>query len=117
MNINVLVLKYVQNCKSQLSLSSVMLLRKGVFNLFILLDYYCACWHRIGQQRYESNIILVPRARRFLVKWSGNEGLWKQPLPDVKPSGSGDENESNICSGIYWEVGTHYNVSCRQFVE
>ena len=43
MNINVLVLKYVQNCKSQLSLSSVMLLRKGVFNLFILLDYYCAC--------------------------------------------------------------------------
>ena len=32
--------------------------------------------HRIGQQRYESNIILVPRARRFLVTWSGNEGLW-----------------------------------------
>ena len=28
MNITVLVLKYVQNCKSQLSLSSVMLLRK-----------------------------------------------------------------------------------------
>ena len=28
--------------------------------------------------------ILVPRARRFLVTWSGNEGLWKQPLPDVR---------------------------------
>ena len=29
-------------------------------------------------------LILVPRARRFLVTWSGNEGLWKQPLPDVR---------------------------------
>ena len=28
-------------------------------------------------------LILVPRARRFLVTWSGNEGLWRQPLPDV----------------------------------
>ena len=28
--------------------------------------------------------ILVPRARRFLVTWLGNEGLWKQPLPDVR---------------------------------
>ena len=28
--------------------------------------------------------ILVPRARRFLITWSGNEGLWKQPLPDVR---------------------------------
>ena len=28
--------------------------------------------------------ILVPRARRFLVTWSGNDGLWKQPLPDVR---------------------------------
>ena len=26
-------------------------------------------------------LILVPRARRFLVTWSGNEGLWEQPLP------------------------------------
>ena len=36
--------------------------------------------------RYENYIpaILVPRARRFLVTWSGNEGLWKQPLPDVR---------------------------------
>ena len=33
---------------------------------------------------YLVNIILVPRARRFLVTWSGNEGLWKQPLPDVR---------------------------------
>ena len=28
--------------------------------------------------------ILVPRARCFLVTWSGNEGPWKQPLPDVR---------------------------------
>ena len=28
--------------------------------------------------------ILVPRARRFLVTWLGNEGLWKQPLPNVR---------------------------------
>ena len=28
--------------------------------------------------------ILVPRARRVLVTWWGNEGLWKQPLPDVR---------------------------------
>ena len=28
--------------------------------------------------------ILVPKAGRFLVTWSGNEGLWKQPLPDVR---------------------------------
>ena len=36
--------------------------------------------------RYENYIpaILVPRARRFLVTWSGNEGFWKQPLPDVR---------------------------------
>ena len=32
----------------------------------------------------QTNAILVPRARRFLVTWSGNEGLWKQPLPDVR---------------------------------
>ena len=31
--------------------------------------------------------ILVPRARRFLVTWSGNEGRLQ-----IKPSGSGDEN-------------------------
>ena len=31
-----------------------------------------------------SHPILVPRARRFLVTWSWNEGLWKQPLPDVR---------------------------------
>ena len=30
--------------------------------------------------------ILVPRARRVLVTWWGNEGLWKQPLPDVRKS-------------------------------
>ena len=29
-------------------------------------------------------LILVPRALRFLVTWSENEGLWKQPLPDVR---------------------------------
>ena len=29
-------------------------------------------------------LILVPRARRFLVTWLGNEGLWKQPLPHVR---------------------------------
>ena len=28
--------------------------------------------------------ILVPRARRFLDTWSGNERLWKQPLPEVR---------------------------------
>ena len=28
--------------------------------------------------------ILVPRARCFLVTWSGNEVLWKQQLPDVR---------------------------------
>ena len=28
--------------------------------------------------------ILVPRARCFLVTWSGNEGPWKQPLPDIR---------------------------------
>ena len=28
--------------------------------------------------------ILVPRALRFLVTWFGNEGMWKQPLPDVR---------------------------------
>ena len=32
----------------------------------------------------KSTSILVPRARRFLVTWSGNEVLWKQPLPDVR---------------------------------
>ena len=31
-----------------------------------------------------SRAILVPRTRRFLVTWSGNEGLWKKPLPDVR---------------------------------
>ena len=34
--------------------------------------------------RVQYRSILVPRARRFLVTWSGNEGLWKQPLPDVR---------------------------------
>ena len=29
-------------------------------------------------------VILEPRARRFLVTWSWNVGLWKQPLPDVR---------------------------------
>ena len=33
---------------------------------------------------WRSGRILVPRARRFLVTWSWNEGLWKQPLPDVR---------------------------------
>ena len=33
--------------------------------------------------KVKATVILVPRARRFLVTWSGNEGLWKQSLPDV----------------------------------
>ena len=37
------------------------------------------------------NTILVSRARRFLVTWSGNEGLATGRL-QIKPSGSGDEN-------------------------
>ena len=43
--------------------------------------------------------ILVPRARRFLVTWSGNERLWKQPLPDVRKfltSGSACAEVKNI---------------------
>ena len=42
--------------------------------------------------RYVKNhksAILVPRARRFLVTWLGNEAGRLQ----IKPSGSGDENE------------------------
>ena len=34
--------------------------------------------------------ILVPRARRFLVTWQGNEGATGRL--QIKPSGSGDEN-------------------------
>ena len=30
--------------------------------------------------RVAGRYILVPRARRFLVTWLGNEGLWKQPV-------------------------------------
>ena len=53
--------------------------------------------------------ILVPRALRFLVTWFGNEGMWKQPLPDVrkfltsvqiKPSGSGNENVSALFQSL-----------------
>ena len=40
-------------------------------------------WSSCGSANLVVNI-LVPRARRFLVTWSGNEGLWKQPLPDVR---------------------------------
>ena len=28
--------------------------------------------------------ILIPRARSFLVTWFRNEGLWKEPLPNVR---------------------------------
>ena len=38
------------------------------------LNNVCAC----------AETILVLRARRFSVTWQGNEGLWKQPLPDVR---------------------------------
>ena len=31
---------------------------------------------------WRSGRILVPRTRCFLVTWSWNEGLWKQPLPN-----------------------------------
>ena len=43
--------------------------------------------------------ILVPRARRFLVTWSWNEELWKQPLPDVRKfltSGHACVEDTNI---------------------
>ena len=38
----------------------------------------------INYVKNHRSTILVPRARRFLVTWLGNEGLWKQPLPDVR---------------------------------
>ena len=37
-----------------------------------------------GFWRILQKFILVPRVRRFLVTWKGNEGLWTQPLPDVR---------------------------------
>ena len=51
---------YVQNCNMQLSLSSVMVLRKGVYSLFIPLNYTQPCMltqDNVSQQSYESYIL------------------------------------------------------------
>ena len=56
--------------------------RKRLAHLEILL--FCACPNLLWKSIFSSGTILVPRACRFLVTWLGNEGLWKQPLPDVR---------------------------------
>ena len=59
---------------------------KGKRNYLRKINYNKDFWRFCYATRasFETAIsILVPRARRFLVTWSWNEGLWKQPLPDV----------------------------------
>ena len=48
-------------------------------------------------------LILISRARRFLFTWSWNEGLWKQPLPDVRKIG---DIRSRMCRSY------KYHCSC-----
>ena len=55
----------------------------------------CACVFFVALSR-DVVPILVPRARRFLVTWSWNEGLWKQPLPILDVRKLQLENERSV---------------------
>ena len=53
---------------------------KGLSNEGSLQKQFASTW----VLRFTREPILVPRAHRFLDTWLRNEGLWKQPLPDVR---------------------------------
>ena len=55
-----------------------------IFRCTVPTSHVCIIEHALWLLWWLNTHILVPRARRFLVTWSWNEGLWKQPLADVR---------------------------------
>ena len=70
-----------------------------IFRCTVPNSHVCIIEHALWLLWWLNTHILVPRARRFLVTWSWNEGLWKQPLADVRKfltSGHASAEVTNI---------------------
>ena len=55
-----------------------------IFRCTVPNSHVCIIEHALWLLWWLNTHILVPRARRFLVTWSWNEGPWKQQLADVR---------------------------------